>query len=140
MSEVYAQHRYLLSSANLYAEDKEFFESVLSRKISNQAAFENKLKNLRRYLYRHHTTKTWALADEYDTPIQAAHIGGYYERMLSLIHGLLSSVLKSNANLNRSVITGILRVAKESLFSSLNNVNTYSLLQSEYSSQFGFTE
>lgn len=140
LSDLYTQHYYLLlKDGLLHDHEKKTYQEILEQR-AGEANVKLALKQLTAYLFRHHQTKPWLLMDEYDTPIQAAYVHGYYEKMIDLMRGLFGSVLKSNLNLNRSVITGILRVAKESLFSGLNNVKTYSLLQSEYSSHFGFTE
>ncbi len=80
------------------------------------------------------------MIDEYDSPIQAAYVHDYYDPMVDLLRGLLSPVLKTNPYLEKAVITGILRVAKESLFSGLNNLEVYTLMNSKYGQYFGFTE
>ena len=139
MSHVYGQYRDLLLSELFYEDEKKLFNNILNQCATKQNLMAS-LFNLMHYLYRYYKVKPWLLIDEYDTPIQAAYIHGYYDEMVNFVRGMLSSVLKTNPNLHRSIITGILRVAKESLFSGLNNVKTYSLLQSEYSTHFGFTE
>ena len=73
--------------------------------------------------------KPWLLLDEYDTPIQSAYTKGYYNEMIEFMRGMLGAGLKNNPYLNKAVITGILRVAKESLFSGVNNLEVYSLLR-----------
>lgn len=139
ISEIYSQHYSLLNGSTLRPHEKELFEALLKQQAS-EANLIGSLVNLTDYLYRHYQVKPWLLIDEYDTPIQAAYVHGYYDKMIELMRGLLGRVLKTNPHLHKSIITGILRVAKESLFSGLNNVRTYSLLQSEYSQHFGFTE
>jgi len=138
-AEVFAEHRYLLESPRLYDEDKEFFQGVLKQK-SDETALKNSIKNLTRYLYLHHGVRPWLLIDEYDTPLQSAFTHQYFDPMVEVMRGFLGSVLKTNPYLHRSVITGILRVAKESLFSGVNNLRVYSLLQTRYGEHFGFTE
>jgi hypothetical protein len=93
-----------------------------------------------RYLYGHYGAKPWLLIDEYDSPIQSGYIGGYYDQMIGFMRGLLGAALKNNFYLDRAVITGILRVSKESLFSGLNNLKVYSVFNQVYSEYFGFTE
>lgn len=139
MSDVYAEHRYLLSSSALYDEDKEFYQAILKQK-ADEIFLQVSLKNLTRYLSFHHGVKPWLLIDEYDTPIQASYVHGHYDPMIDFMRGLFGAALKTNPYLERAVITGILRVAKESLFSGVNNLVVYSLLQSEYAEYFGFTE
>lgn len=139
MAEVYKEYRYLLSSAQLSEEDKKFYKEILTGK-ADQSQLEGSIKQLTSYLYQHHGVKPWLLMDEYDTPIQSAYVRGYYEQMISLLRSMLGAALKTNPYLERAVITGILQVAKESLFSGLNNLEVYSMLQSEYGQCFGFTE
>lgn len=92
------------------------------------------------YLYQHTGVKPWVLVDEYDAPIQSAYIHGYYEPMISLMRNFFGNALKSNTYLHRAVITGILRISKESIFSDLNNLEVYSLFRPGYGAYFGFTE
>ncbi|MDF3054838.1 MAG: Protein of unknown function (DUF1703)/Predicted AAA-ATPase [Gammaproteobacteria bacterium] len=139
MSHVYSQHHYLLSSEKLMPYQKENFESILREKVT-KASIQSSLFDLTNLLYLHHGVKPWLLIDEYDSPIQSSYVHGYYEQMISLMRNLFGSALKTNPYLYKAVITGILRVAKESLFSGLNNLEVYSLLRSEYSQYFGFTE
>ncbi len=140
MSEVYSEYRYLLSSTKLYEEDKKYFRSVLAEELTNYADLESSLKNLTRYLHQHHAIKPWLLIDEYDTPIQSAYLNGYYEEMIGMMRGLFGAALKTNPYLFKAVLTGILRVSKESLFSGLNNIKVYSMLNPRYGNYFGFTE
>ena len=139
MAEVYKEHRYLLTSSFLNEEDKLFYQAILREK-ADQLMLETALKKLIAYLYQHHSVKPWLLMDEYDTPIQSAYVHGYYEPMISLLRGMFGAALKTNPYLERAVITGILRVAKESLFSGVNNLKVYSLIHSHYGQYFGFTE
>jgi hypothetical protein len=139
MSRIYTEHCYLLSSSKLLSHQKKVFESVLEEKASD-AHMSSALLNLTHALYLYHGVRPWLLMDEYDTPIQASYVHGYYDLMIHLMRSLFGSVLKTNPYLYRAVITGILRVAKESLFSGINNLEAYSLLRSEYSQYFGFTE
>ncbi len=136
---LYDQFNYLQRSDRLTENQRQLYQIVLQRK-ANRVQIENSLKVLTECLFAHHGVKPWLLIDEYDTPIQSAYVHGYYEEMMSLMRGMLSSALKTNPYLNRAVITGILRVSKESLFSGLNNLKVYSMLQSKYGSYFGFTE
>jgi hypothetical protein len=139
MSDVYFEHKLLLTSPKLSDSQKRTFERILERTGSKTEVTEA-LKDLTTYLYCHYNVNPWLLIDEYDTPIQASYVHGYYEPMMNTMRGLFGSVLKTNPYLYRAVITGILRVAKESLFSGINNLEVYSLLRSEYDQYFGFTE
>lgn len=139
MMRTYREHRYLLSSPQLDPEQKEFFRSILSRE-ANQSTLEAALEQLTSFLFQHHGVKPWLLIDEYDTPIQASYLGGYYRPLIDCLRNLFGAALKTNSYLERAVITGILRVAKESLFSGLNNLKVYTLTNSHYGQHFGFTE
>lgn len=139
MAGLYREHRYLLSSDHLVEEDKEIFEAIIFQKAKEEW-IQAGLKNLCRFLFQHHGVRPWLLIDEYDTPLQSAYLYGYYEDMISLLRAMLGAALKTNPYLERAVITGILRVSKESLFSGLNNLKVHSLLSTKYSTCFGFTE
>lgn len=80
------------------------------------------------------------MIDEYDTPVQSGYISGYYDQIVDFIRIWLSGALKDNTNLNFAILTGILRIAKESIFSGLNNIEVNTILNTEYSHYFGFTQ
>jgi len=104
------------------------------------ADWENSLKNLLRYLYEYYNKKVVVLIDEYDTPIVSGYNNGYKKEVLDLYRSLYSTVLKSNAHLQFSVMTGILRIAKEGIFSGLNNLKVNSIFSEKYSEYYGMTE
>lgn len=137
--ETYNKYSYLKQGDKLKEDSKKLFEIILDRKAS-KAQIEKSLQTLTLCLFEYHGVKPWLLIDEYDTPIQSGYLHNYYDEIINLLRGMFSAALKTNPYLERAVITGILRVAKESLFSGLNNVKVSSLLQSEYSQHFGFTE
>ncbi len=139
MSRAYREHRYLLMSDKLAPDQKEIFTLILEEKAS-EASLKMALFDLTYALYLYYEIKPWLLIDEYDTPIHAAYVGGYYDEMIQFMRGLFGAVLKNNPYLNKAVITGILRIAKESLFSGVNNLKVYSILHDGYSEHFGFTE
>jgi hypothetical protein len=139
MSDVYLEHEFLLTSPKLNDPQKRTFERILE-KTGSKAEVTGSLKDLTCCLSRHYEVSSWLLIDEYDTPIQASYVHHYYDPMMNIMRGMFSSVLKKNPYLNSAVITGILRVAKESLFSGINNLEIYSVLCSEYGQYFGFTE
>ncbi|CAL7964434.1 AAA-ATPase_like domain-containing protein [Gammaproteobacteria bacterium] len=139
IQELYRIHRYLLDSDKLAQDEKELFKKFLSEEIDT-STIEISLRVLSELLYKHTGKKVFLLIDEYDTPIQSGYLSGYYNEIVNLMRGMFGAALKTNPYLDRAVVTGILRVAKESLFSGLNNVKVYSLLQSQYSQNFGFTE
>ena len=104
------------------------------------ADWENSLKNLLRYLYEYYNKKVVVLIDEYDTPIVSGYNNGYKKKVLDLYRSLYSTVLKSNTHLQFSVMTGILRIAKEGIFSGLNNLQVYNIFEKNFSEYYGLTE
>ena len=139
IQDLYLEHRYLLSSDKLYDEEKEVYATILNQKAS-LVNIEDSLKNLTKYVYKHHGVNAFILIDEYDTPIQQGRSYGFYEDVIRLFRNVLGAVLKDNIYLYKAVLTGILRISKESLFSDVNNLEVYSLIRPEYGSYFGFTE
>jgi predicted AAA-ATPase/PD-(D/E)XK nuclease superfamily protein len=108
--------------------------------IASKDTFEKSLHTLSALVYRHYQKKVIILIDEYDAPIHAAFTHGYYKEMVELIRNLFSAALKDNNNLEMGVLTGILRTAKEGIFSGLNNLNVCTILQQDFSDKFGFTQ
>jgi Predicted AAA-ATPase/PD-(D/E)XK nuclease superfamily len=139
LSGAYREHRYLLTEGNLAPEDAKLFVDVLERRATFGVSVEA-LKLLTRLLAEHHREKVIVLIDEYDTPIHAGYSRGYYDDVITFFRDFLSGGLKDDPHLAKGVLTGILRVAKESLFSGLNNLAVYGILRSEYATYFGFTE
>lgn len=137
--QLYEQHRYVIEDNKISKEEKERFISILN-KTANIDDLSFALHNLSYYIHKTLGQLVYILIDEYDTPIQESYIKGYYEPFISFIRGFLGSALKGNSNARQSILTGILRISKESLFSDINNVEIYSVLNKEYSSYFGFTE
>ena len=90
-------------------------------------------------MHNYHKQKVIVLIDEYDAPIDSAYINGYYKDAVGFIRSLLTKVLKDNIYLEKGVLTGVLRTAKESIFSELNNVDIFSVLRDDFSDKFGFT-
>jgi hypothetical protein len=139
LANLYREHHYLLSGgALLQAEAAEFTAIIEGR--ATQTRLESSLRDLSRYLSLHHRQNVVILLDEYDTPIHEAFKCDYYLEAIGFFRSLLTGCLKDNRYLFKAVLTGILRVAKESVFSDLNNLNVYSLLSPEFATDFGFTE
>ncbi len=134
---VYKSHKYLLE--NLEEDEKIFFQKILY-KNANQNELAESLLSLSEYLLKYHSIEPILLIDEYDTPIHTAYANNYYKEMISFLRVLYGTVLKDNINLSKAVLTGILRVAKESIFSGVNNFGVYTLLNNRFSDKFGFTE
>ena len=135
---LYGQFRYLLESNVLYENEKSEFNKILN-KTAEPEDYENSIKQLSEYLNRYHKQNVVILIDEYDTPILAGH-NKFYEEVISFMRSLMSGAYKDNTNLYKGVITGILKVSKESIFTGLNNLSVYSILDEEFSDKFGFTE
>ncbi|WP_055666111.1 AAA family ATPase [Desnuesiella massiliensis] len=139
LSNLYKDHEYLLHSDKLSEFDKKDFKEIVSRSASIALLSEG-ISNLMRYINKHYEKKVMLFIDEYDVPIQEGYIRGYYDEMMSLIRNLLTSALKDNIYLEKSMITGILRVAKESIFSGLNNLEVNTILGYDFNDKFGFIE
>ena len=137
--EEYSRHRYLQDTQVLFSDEKTYFQKILDGELE-EADFGRALKNLSAYLFRCYDEQAVILIDEYDTPLHAGYANGYYDEVVSFMRNFLSSGLKDNESLFKGVITGILRVAKESIFSGLNNLGVYTLLQEEFNTAFGFTK
>ncbi len=137
LADLCEEHRYLLGG--LSESEAAWFKAILSRQ-ANQAECEVVLKTLSRHLRRHHGERVVILLDEYDTPLHHAYLKGYYEEAVSFFRNLLSGGLKDNDHLYKGVLTGILRVAKDSIFTGLNNLDVQTLLSPRYAPYFGFTE
>lgn len=135
----FSRHSYLLNSNILNSIQKTKFQEIIDY-VASSASYENSLKDLSEYLSQFHKQNPIILIDEYDTPIQAGFYHKYYDKIISFSRGFLCGGLKDNSNLQFAVITGILRIAKESIFSGLNNLSVCSMLSSFYSDKFGMTE
>jgi hypothetical protein len=139
VGEACAEHRYLLDEGALQPEEAERFTALLQRRANN-AQLVSALGFLSRVLARHHRESAIILLDEYDTPIHAGHSGDFYPSVVGFLRDFLSSGFKDNPHLYKGILTGVLRIAKESLFSGLDNIAVYSILRAELSPWFGFTE
>lgn len=142
ISDLYAEYGFLAESPALNEREKEYFLSVYNIADHEQYGRDKwgkSLKMLTVYLWKHYGVKTILLFDEYDAPIQHAWEDGYYEDMIRFMRQFYSEVLKGNDALEFAVLTGVLRVAKESIFSGLNNLKVCSVLSEDYSDIFGFT-
>lgn len=139
IEELYNKYDFLLEGNVLNEKEKKNFEEVSKNMESSTAAAS--LKNLSGYMSSYcRGKKVIILLDEYDTPMQEAYVGGYWEEMSEFIRGLFNSTFKTNPYLERALMTGITRVSKESIFSDLNNLNVVTTTSDEYADSFGFTE
>ena len=138
ISDIYKEFYYIVDSLK-YDEDKDLFMRAINRKLSLDE-LELSLKKLTEHLYNYHNEKIIILIDEYDTPIQHSYFSGIYDETIGFMRNFLSNTLKDNIYLEKAMLTGILRVARESIFSGLNNLKVNTVLKNAYSDKFGFTD
>lgn len=131
------RHYYLKTSDKLMVEDRKQFEKML---LNEDVNLVDSLRLLSQLLYLHYDQKVVILIDEYDVPLDKAFKNGYYQEMVSLIRGLFGQALKTNEFLQFAVLTGCLRVSKESIFTGLNNFEINSIVDIEHEEGFGFTD
>lgn len=134
----YRRHSELAKSVKLDKAEKEFYAKISSGNTS-KIELERSLLSLSEMLKKHHNKSAIIIIDEYDTPIQSGHTNGFYNEVISFMRNLLSGCFKDNKCLAFGFLTGILRVAKESIFSGLNNLTINSVIDNKYSEYFGFT-
>lgn len=134
----YARHQELEKSTALSRADIDTYQSIIDN-TADDAAYMLSLQDLSRMLHLHYQKAPVIIIDEYDTPIQEGYVNGYYAQAVEFIRNFFSAALKDNSHMSLSILTGILRIAKESIFSGLNNIRVYSVLDRKFSSYFGFT-
>ena len=139
LSAEYKRHKYVLMGDTLTADEKERFEAV-SRVADDDSLYTDALGFLSECLARYHGHNTFILIDEYDVPLENAYLHGFYDNMIGFIRSLFESALKTNPYLEKGIITGCLRISKESVFTGLNNLEIDSVLHTRYADSFGFTE
>jgi len=131
--------QYLLESEQLTSYDKDLFSSLLKDNMKDETLCSS-LREISELLHKHYGKKVIILIDEYDVPLAKANEKGYYDQMVMLIRNMFEQTLKTNDNLYFAVLTGCLRVAKESIFTGLNNLNVLSITDVQYDEYFGFTD
>ena len=139
MKNVAGKMQFLLESGNLSDFDKSEYKKLLDSGMS-KAVFCSGLKTLSELLEKHYGTKVVLLIDEYDVPLAKAFENGYYDQMIFLIRSLLEQALKTNDSLKFAVMTGCMRISKESIFTGLNNLKVLSITDERYDEYFGFTD
>ena len=139
IAEEFKRHRYVLESGALDEDDKRKFREIAGREAEYDE-YSGALKFLSKCLYQVTGRNTVILIDEYDVPLENAYFEGFYGEMVDFIRSLFESALKTNDNLRFAVITGCLRISKESIFTGLNHLRIISVLDQRYSEHFGFTE
>ena len=138
LAELYDDNCFLMEGNTLTEQEKKYFSSISMDMDDVTASMA--LNALCKYLSRYYGKKVIILLDEYDTPLQEAYVGGYWDEMVSFIRNLFNSTFKTNPYLERAVMTGITRVSKESIFSDLNNLKVVTTTSGKYGNAFGFTE
>ena len=136
ISNLYNEFEYIRESLN--ESEIELFNDIWFKKENGEYA--NSLKNLTSFLYKYYKKEVILLIDEYDIPLITAHKYGYYDEIINFYKIFLGEALKTNQYLKMGVLTGIIRVIRTGIFSDLNNLKVYSILEKKYSDFFGFTE
>ena len=139
INEIAAMADYLEHSEKLTENDKESYQGLLKRDM-DEAEFYVSLRELSRLLAKHFDKKVIILIDEYDVPLAKAYENGYYDQMIFMIRNLLEQALKTNRNLQFAVLTGCMRISKESIFTGLNNFQVLSVADAGFEEYFGFTD
>ena len=134
----FKRHRYVLDTQLLLADEIRKYEEIMLGQAT-QGEYATALKFLSECLKKYHGKNVIVLIDEYDVPLENAYFRGFYDKMIDFIRSLFESVLKTNENLEFAVVTGCLRISKESIFTGLNNLEIISLLTIDYAEYFGFT-
>ena len=137
--EAAAKFYFLLDSEKLNDHDKADYKDLLDKNM-NEGMLGSSLKLLSGMLEKHYGAKVILLIDEYDVPLAKAHANGYYDQMISLIRSLLGEALKTNNSLKLAVLTGCLRISKESIFTGLNNLKVLTIADERFDEYFGFTD
>ncbi len=139
MNDTAGKYQFLLENGNLTEYDKETYKKLLQEEMSDAFLFSS-LRKLSELLRKAFQKKVIILIDEYDVPLSKAFDFGYYDQMTNLIRGLLGQALKTNESLQFAVMTGCMRIAKESIFTGLNNLKIRSVTDVRFDEYFGFTD
>ncbi len=138
LANLYVKHSFLLESNILQETDVNYFKRVSEHMDDSDASIA--LYQLSDFLYRYYGKKVIILLDEYDTPMQEAYVGGYWEELAGFTRSMFNSTFKTNPYLGRAVMTGITRISKESIFSDLNHLEVVTTTSGRYEKAFGFTQ
>ena len=138
MINMYKEHMYLLNSDKIYEFEKNKINDILNAR-EDEIALKNAVKDLSEYLNRYYERPVILLVDEYDVPLQSAYIEGYYEEAIKFLKGFYNITFKDNQYLEKTVLTGVSRIAKESLFSGMNNFKVFTIMDNEFADDFGIT-
>lgn len=138
IKDLYNRFDFLTEGSYLNESEKDVYWKVSATMEDYLAS--DALKRLSEYLFRFYGKKVILLLDEYDTPLQEAYVGGYWEELVAFTRNLFNATFKTNPYLDRAVMTGITRVSKESIFSDLNNLEVVTTTSEKYADSFGFTQ
>lgn len=139
LREEYGRHAELLHSDKLEDYEKSFYDKMTNGEAS-EVDLTSSLEKLSQMLHKHYEKKPVIIIDEYDTPIQEGYSKDFYDEIIRFMRNFFSGAFKDNRNLSYGFLTGILRIAQESIFSGLNNLNVNTVMDDEYDGYFGFTE
>lgn len=139
LQEEYGRHQELLQSDKLSKYEKEYFSKILDAS-ANEVELTAALEKLSKMLASHYGKAPVIIIDEYDTPIQEGYSKDFYDEIIGFMRNFFSGAFKDNKNLSYGFLTGILRIAQESIFSGLNNLTVNSVMDEDYDSYFGFTK
>lgn len=135
----YEKHKIILESNKILQSEKEIFRNIMEQR-ADQNVYLNSIRTLSDILEKYYEKNVIILIDEYDVPLENAYHEGFYDDMTNLIRSCFESALKTNPSLEFAVLTGCLRVSRESIFTGLNNLKTYSITKNKFSQYFGFTQ
>ena len=135
----YEKHKIILESNQILESEKEIFRNIMEQR-ADQNVYLNSIRTLSDILAKYYKKNVIILIDEYDVPLENAYHEGFYDDMTNLIRSCFESALKTNPSLEFAVLTGCLRVSRESIFTGLNNLKTYSITKNKFSQYFGFTQ
>lgn len=138
IEQLYMEHRHIFKDGQLSEEYTRYYERIDAR--MDEDTMQSSLNFLSMCMSKYYGSKVLIFLDEYDTPLQEAYVGGYWNEMSELIRSLFNATFKTNPYLHRAVMTGITRVSKESIFSDLNNLKVITTSSDQYATAFGFTE
>lgn len=138
LAKLYNHNAFLKDPKYLTGSETEYFDRMSGN--MDTADIADSLHTLCDFMGRYYKKKVILLLDEYDTPMQEAYVGGYWDEIISLVRSLFNSTFKTNPYLERAVMTGITRVSKESIFSDLNNLAVVTTTSNKYADSFGFTQ
>ena len=136
--EMYREHRYLLDSDKIYEDEKARIMDILYTR-EDENVLKSSVRELSGYLYRHFEKPVIILIDEYDVPLQSAYVQGYYDEAIEFLKNFYKLSFKDNPYMEKTVLTGVSRVAKESIFSGANNFKVFTILNNEFADDFGIT-